>query len=194
MDSITPHRGRRWRVRIRGFQCFAAGTHTDSAGTTITFTARNLEQIAEDYDPAAASAPLVLGHPKGDAEELGHVAGLVAHGGKLFALAEVSDALISAVRAGRYRNVSASFYTPGSAGNPVGPRYYLRHIGFLGATPPAVKGMAPLDFAVLPEVPRAPRHRQDLLSAALDLQAASGLQFVQAAIRAERALFARSTA
>lgn len=181
-------------MRMRGFQCFAAGTHTDAAGTIITFTELDLEQIADDYDPDVASAPLVLGHPKGDAEELGRVAGLVAHASKLFALAEVSDALISAVRAGRYRNVSASFYTPGSAGNPVGPRYYLRHIGFLGAAPPALKGMAPLDFAVLPEVPRAPRHRQALLSAAMDLQAASGLQFVQAAIRAERALLARRSA
>ena len=48
------------------------------------------------------------------------------------------------VRAGRFKKVSASFYTPDSPHNPVPGVYYLRHVGFLGAQPPAVKGLAPV--------------------------------------------------
>jgi phosphoglycolate phosphatase-like HAD superfamily hydrolase len=47
------------------------------------------------------------------------------------------------VEAGRYRYVSASFYPPSDPNNPKPGNWYLRHIGFLGAQPPAVKGLAP---------------------------------------------------
>ncbi|MFV2030801.1 2-oxoacid:acceptor oxidoreductase, partial [Neisseria sp. S1] len=51
------------------------------------------------------------------------------------------------VKAGRYKKVSASFYPPGSPSNPVPGKWYVRHVGFLGAHPPAVKGLAPINFA-----------------------------------------------
>ena len=43
---------------------------------------------------------------------------------------------------GRFRNRSVSLY-----GDLDGRGPYLRHVGLLGATPPAVKGMAPIKFA-----------------------------------------------
>ncbi|HCW1111826.1 TPA: peptidase, partial [Pseudomonas aeruginosa] len=48
-----------------------------------------------------------------------------------------------------YKKRSASVYLPDSPGNPVPGKHYLRHIGFLGAVPPAIKGIpdAPLNFA-----------------------------------------------
>ncbi|WP_345195520.1 hypothetical protein, partial [Kistimonas scapharcae] len=50
------------------------------------------------------------------------------------------------VKEGRYKKVSASFYTPESPSNPVPGVYYLRHVGFLGAQPPALKGLKPVSF------------------------------------------------
>ncbi|HHQ4275856.1 TPA: peptidase, partial [Pseudomonas aeruginosa] len=48
-----------------------------------------------------------------------------------------------------YKKRSASVYLPDSPGNPVPGKHYLRHIGFLGAVPPAIKGIpdAPFNFA-----------------------------------------------
>lgn len=50
------------------------------------------------------------------------------------------------VKKGAFKKVSASFYTPEAKGNPVPGVYYLRHVGFLGAQPPALKGLAPVSF------------------------------------------------
>ncbi|MDF5822048.1 hypothetical protein P4237_00095 [Pseudomonas aeruginosa] len=47
-----------------------------------------------------------------------------------------------------YKKRSASVYLPDSPGNPVPGKHYLRHIGFLGAVPPAIKGIPDaLNFA-----------------------------------------------
>ncbi len=45
------------------------------------------------------------------------------------------------VDSGRYKKRSASFYAPDSPNNPVPGVYYLRHVGWLGALPPGVKGL-----------------------------------------------------
>ena len=55
------------------------------------------------------------------------------------------------LKAGRFKKRSASFYPPGHPSNPTPDRPYLRHVGFLGAQPPAVKGLA--DFADAGEPP-----------------------------------------
>ena len=72
----------------------------------------------------------------------GAVGRLVYRDGGLYAEPSwVSPDLVELVRAGRYRKVSASFLPPGAAGNPAPGAFYLKHVGFLGAVPPAVKGM-----------------------------------------------------
>ncbi len=51
------------------------------------------------------------------------------------------------MEAGRYKKVSASFYQPDSPNNPVPTGvFYLRHVGFLGAQPPAIKGLKDIAF------------------------------------------------
>jgi hypothetical protein len=45
------------------------------------------------------------------------------------------------VRDGRFKKISSAFYAPSHPRNPVPGVYYLKHVGFLGAMPPAVKGM-----------------------------------------------------
>ena len=127
---------------------FRPGRHTSMQGATIDFGEGDLIATAKAYDPTRHEAPLVIGHPRADAPAWGWVGGLTADEGGLFATPRQLDpAFAEMVRAGRFKKVSASFYTPDSPHNPVPGVYYLRHVGFLGAQPPAVKGLAPVNFA-----------------------------------------------
>lgn len=127
---------------------FRAGSHTAMQGQTIVFGEADLAASAAAYDPAKHEAPIVVGHPAADAPAWGWVQSLAVDGGDLTAMPrQVDPAFAEAVAAGRYKKVSASFYQPDSPHNPVPGVYYLRHVGFLGAQPPAVKGLAPVQFA-----------------------------------------------
>jgi hypothetical protein len=64
---------------------------------------------------------------------------------------QVDAAFAELVNAGRYKKISGSFYTPDAPANPVPGVYYLRHVGFLGAQPPAVKGLKSASFAAAEE-------------------------------------------
>ena len=130
------------------YEIFRAGTHTDNNGNKVTITADDLAEAAACYDPMLHEAPVVVGHPKTDDPAYGWVGGLTVSDGVLSAdFAQVDDAFAGLVKAGRYKKVSASFYPPGSPSNPVPGKWYVRHVGFLGAQPPAVKGLAPVNFA-----------------------------------------------
>lgn len=178
-------------MAIRAFQCFRAGSHTANDGRVLHFSNADLQHAALVYNPAKRNAPLVLGHPDEESLRYGNVLGLVAHQDKMMALATVDDELIDAVRAGRYKKVSASFLTPRDGANPAPGHYYLRHIGFLGAAAPAIKGMEPLAFAEsrAPAAPVGYRSANSLYRAALDVRyIAPDLDLVAAARRIERAL------
>lgn len=127
---------------------FRPGRHTAMQGTTIDFGESDLIATAKAYDPARHEAPLVIGHPAADAPAWGWVGSLTADTHGLFAAPRQLDASFAEmVRAGRFKKISASFYAPDNPHNPVPGVWYLRHVGFLGAQPPAVKGLAPVNFA-----------------------------------------------
>lgn len=129
-------------------EIFRAGTRTDNNGNTVTITADDVAAIASHYDKTKHEAPIVVGHPTTNAPAFGWVEKLTAENGVLFAnFAEVDDDFAELVRKGRYKKVSASFYPPKHASNPEPSYFYLRHVGFLGAHPPAVKGLAAINFA-----------------------------------------------
>ena len=128
-------------------QIFKTGTHTAMQGQELNFTAYDLARTAAVYDPKLHQAPLVLGHPESDHPAYGQVLGLFAKGDALFAQARVTPELERLVKEGRYTRVSASLYPPHANNNPAPGAWYLRHVGFLGAMPPAVKGMTPPAFA-----------------------------------------------
>ena len=130
------------------FEIFKSGTRTDNNGRTVTITEADVAQAAASYDPKLHEAPLVIGHPKTDAPAYGWVGGLQADGGVLSAdFAQMDDDFIGLVQSGRYKKVSASFYPPDSPSNPKPGSWYLRHVGFLGAQPPAVKGLSAINFS-----------------------------------------------
>ena len=130
------------------FEIFKAGTRTSADGTVWHISAADVARAAAVYDPAKHEAPIVIGHPKMDAPAYGWVPALSAASGSLSAeFAQMDADFAEAVAAGRYKKVSASFWPPGHPNNPVPDSYYLRHVGFLGAHAPAVKGLRPIEFA-----------------------------------------------
>ena len=127
---------------------FRPGRHTAMQGAVVEFGEAELAATAAAYDPARHEAPLVIGHPAADAPAWGWVKGLAAEAAGLFATPRQLDpAFAEMVRAGRFKKVSASFYALDNPNTPAPGVYYLRHVGFLGAQPPAVKGLAPVNFS-----------------------------------------------
>lgn len=118
-------------------EVFRAGDHTDSAGRRRTFTEADLDKIAA-YDPSRHEAPMVIGHPKDNAPAYGWVKRAYREGGSLLVdFKDVAPEFADLVKAGRFKKRSISLYPDGS----------LRHVGFLGATPPALKGLKDVQFA-----------------------------------------------
>ena len=98
--------------------------------------------IAASYDPARHEAPIVVGHPTTDAPAYGWIAALAADADGLHGTPhQVNPAFAEAVRAGQYKKISVSLYAPGNAANPTPENWHLKHVGFLGAKAPAVKGL-----------------------------------------------------
>lgn len=118
------------------------------SGASITFGESDLAATVLAYDPALHEAPLVIGHPKHDAPAAGWVKSLSTSAQGLMAETQQVDvAFAELVSKGSYKKISASFYHPDAANNPVPGVYYLRHVGFLGAQPPSVKGLRPIELA-----------------------------------------------
>lgn len=127
---------------------FRAGTHTDMHGRRINFSDADLNEIAQNYNPALHEAPIVVGHPKTDAPSYAWVSAVKKDRDGLKAEPrDIDPQFAELVKNRRYSKVSASFYCPESPGNPTPGKYYLRHVGFLGAQPPAIKGLKQVSFA-----------------------------------------------
>ncbi|MBH2032611.1 MAG: hypothetical protein I8H73_07155 [Pseudomonadales bacterium] len=132
---------------LKVFQIFKAGTHTSMGGVRLEFTEHDLATTVAVYQPTRNKAPLCLGHPADDSPAFGEVVGMFVKDRVLYAQARVGAKLTDLVREGSYRQVSAAFHHPQHPSNPRPGTYYLRHVGFLGAVPPAVKGLARPQFA-----------------------------------------------
>ncbi|MBS0401101.1 MAG: peptidase [Proteobacteria bacterium] len=127
---------------------FKPGRWTTMHGESIEFSEADLQAAAQAYDPTISKAPLVVGHPKTDDPAKGWAVSLSATERGLYATADkVDPEFAEAVRRGAYGTVSAKFYRPTDPNNPAPGAWYLRHIGFLGAQPPAVKGLDAPEFA-----------------------------------------------
>lgn len=127
---------------------FRAGTHTATDGKQYTFSEADIADLVASYDPALSRAPLVVGHPKTDDPAYGWAASFSCSGGEVFAAPEsVQSEFAEMVNDGRFGAISLSVYLPDTPGNPKPGHHYPRHIGFLGAQPPAVKGLQRPQFA-----------------------------------------------
>lgn len=140
--------------RTLTIEVFRPGTFTPMRGQPITFSADDLRAVAASYDAAGAPAPAVIGHPSVDAPAYGWARSFAYDeaSGRLTAQVEDLDPAFAAlVDEKKYRKVSLSFIQPNDPENPKPGTWYPRHIGFLGATPPAVTGLKPVSFSGEPD-------------------------------------------
>jgi len=132
----------------KSIHIFKPGRHVTMAGDVIEFSEGDIAATARAYNPKLHEAPLVIGHPKTDDPAQGWAGSLFAEKRGLFAVPrDVDAAFAEQVGQRRYGKVSSKFYSPTSPSNPVPGVWYLRHIGFLGAQPPGVKGLDDPSFA-----------------------------------------------
>jgi hypothetical protein len=129
---------------FKGFEdfveIFRGGKQLDSAGKEHDGDDL-IDKAVASFNAAHHEPPVVAGHPKDNGPAYGWTKELKAEviDGTKVLLAKFGDVMPEfeeLVRAGRYKKRSASFYPDGS----------LRHVGFLGAVPPAVKGLADIKF------------------------------------------------
>ncbi|MFH1136572.1 MAG: hypothetical protein V1816_10880 [Pseudomonadota bacterium] len=130
---------------MKGFkgwiEIFRGGSQVDSLGRAWDGD-QVIDQAVAKFNAAEHQPPLVVGHPTEDAPAFGWVEAVrkvVKDGAAVLEakFAQVAPEFEDWVRRGLYKTRSASFYPDGK----------LRHVGFLGAMPPAVKGLAPVGFS-----------------------------------------------
>lgn len=115
---------------------FKTGIHTDSNGNTKAWTEKDLDNIVSKYDPSDHEAPVVIGHPQNNTPAYGWVESLKREGQTLYMkMKDVIPAFADMVMQKMFKKRSISLYPDGT----------LRHVGWLGAAPPAIKGLP--DFA-----------------------------------------------
>lgn len=124
-------------------EIFKSGSHKDTSGTSSNWDAESLDKIVNIYnrrisEDKSYQAPVVKGHPQTNDPAFGWVERLARRGNKIVALLKnLDENFIDEVRTGRFKKVSIALY----------PDLLLRHVGFLGAAAPAVKGLNTAQFA-----------------------------------------------
>ena len=149
-------KGREAGLDTKDFESkYCGGEHADFGGGWIeifragnygekgNYTEGDLDRIVANYDPAAHEAPACIGHPEANLPAYGWVQALKRDGNLLKAkFSDVDPAFEAMVVARRFPKRSAAFYL-----NADGRAEGLRHVGFLGAQPPEVKGLANIKFS-----------------------------------------------
>jgi hypothetical protein len=125
------------------------GEHTDSDGDLVNIDTAFLEAVVANFNQTKHlhEPPAVIGHPKADAPAYGYVEELRVHNGRLQRkFSQVNPQFEELVKTGAYKKRSDAFYLdPAIAPGGLVPA--LRHVGFLGAQPPAIKGIQDIHFA-----------------------------------------------
>lgn len=117
---------------------FTTGIHTDSNGNKKTWTTDDLDRIVAGFKPEFHEPPLVIGHPSDNAPAFGWVQGIKRVGEDLYVqYREVAAEFQEWARKGLFKKKSIAIYPDGT----------LRHVGYLGAMPPAIKGLPDFAFA-----------------------------------------------
>ena len=122
---------------MKYFEIFTTGKHTSSNGVSKEWTESDLDKIVNNFNEKKLSVPIVIGHPKTNSPAYGWIEDVKREGPKLLAKPkQVVEEFKEWVNKGLYKNRSISLY----------PDLTLRHVGFLGATAPAVKGLEEFQF------------------------------------------------
>lgn len=119
-------------------EVFKTGEHISANGIAKNWTEEDLQSIVNAYNEQQDhNAPVVIGHPTTNSPAYGWVKALEYKDGVIYAeLDKVDTQFAELVNEGKYQKVSIALYENG----------LLRHVGFLGAVPPAIKGLKPFKF------------------------------------------------
>jgi hypothetical protein len=124
------------------------GDFTSVEGVQVSFSMPDLCEMRDSYNAGRDPAPLVIGHPALNDPAYGWTSGLEIVGDRLVANPDqVDTSFAEMVAAGRFKRVSPQIYPRDHAGNPTPGKLHLKHIGFLGAAAPAIKGLKPVSFS-----------------------------------------------
>ena len=119
-------------------EIFRAGDY----GAKGSYTTTDLDRLVASYNPQTHEAPACIGHPQENAPAYAWVKGLRRDGDVLSAQFQQTDPdFQNLVLSGKYKKRSVAFYRDADGRPSV-----LRHVGFLGAQPPEVKGLKNLTF------------------------------------------------
>lgn len=105
----------------------------------LGITSEHIKGLAESYATSGVRAPVVVGHPKDNSPAWGWVLSCREDNDNLFCDIDLSPEFFALVEKGYFRERSVAFYNR--------KPYVLRHLGFLGANPPAIKGLQELTFS-----------------------------------------------
>ncbi|MCD8024743.1 MAG: hypothetical protein LUE64_04340 [Candidatus Gastranaerophilales bacterium] len=118
-------------------EIFKTGVHTDSKGNKREWTIADLETIKQKFDNVHKEVPICAGHPKSNSPAYGWFDKLKIAGNTLLAsFKDVQPEFKEAVKKGLFKARSLS----------LAPDLTLRHLAFLGAQAPAIKGLEPFCF------------------------------------------------
>lgn len=123
---------------------FKVGNHTDSSGKTQEWSEVDLQAIVDKYNNQDKEnkhrAPAIVGEHQSDTSLVayGWVKSLKFEDNHLFAQFEkLNKDFKEMVNEGSFNTISIGLY----------PDHLLQHIAFLGAKPPAIKGLEPPQFS-----------------------------------------------
>ncbi len=122
-------------------EIFRAGDYSAQGKGVITRS--DLERVIRNYDPTYHEAPVCVGHPKDNLPAYGWIERLALDGDTLLAKEKQVDSQFHEARKqGRFKKRSAAFYQ-----DATGKISGLRHVAYLGAQPPEVKGLQDVKFS-----------------------------------------------
>lgn len=123
-------------MKNQWIEIFEGGQQTSNSGTIVDGD-KFIETAITTFDPKEHEPPAVIGHPEIDKPAYAWVQDLKKEGAFLMArFTDIDPGFEEMVKKGRFKKRSAAFYPDGR----------LKHVGFLGATPPAVKGLKNISF------------------------------------------------
>jgi ribosomal protein S15P/S13E len=123
---------------------FKPGKHIDTAGIAHTFTEADCRELAGTYNPQLHEAPIVAGHPKHDDPAMGWVGSLRFNEQTQrveYTEKDLLPVFTEMLAAKSFKKRSMALYTRADPRNPTPGKLHLRHVGYLGAMPPAIKGL-----------------------------------------------------
>ena len=104
-------------------------------------TEKEMDEIIETYDPNNHEAPDTIGHIMTNSPAYGWVKKVYRKGKDLWMKSSILPELAEMVSKGLYKKRSIAWYPPNHPNNPTPGKNYLMHVAWLGAVPPAIKGM-----------------------------------------------------